>query len=108
MGGSKSRFSVQKESFPGSVQKCSESTDVDVILTTSGWLAKARVFCYFFCVCNRYGAGKMQIFDVQRLILEVFGGSWRRPGQALGGFWGSHQVCWDLDANMTKNDRFLT
>ena len=50
----------------------------------------------------------MQIFDVQRLILEVFGGSWRRPGQALGGFWGSHQVCWDLDANMTKNDRFLT
>ena len=71
---------------PRSVQKCLESVDFDVILTKSGWLAKARVFCYFFCVFNYYGAGKMQIFDVQRLILEVFGGSWRRPGQALGGF----------------------
>ena len=65
------------------------------------------MFSVIFCVCNSYGAGKMQIFDVQRLLLEVFGGSWRRPGQALGGFWVSHQVFWDLDAKIPKSDRFL-
>ena len=108
MGGQSPDFVSKKHSIPGSVQKCPESIDVDVILTKSGWLAKARVFCNFLCVFNRYGAGKMQIFDVQRLILKVFGGSWRRPGQALGDFWGSKQVFWDLAAKMTKIDRFLT
>ena len=83
VGGSSPDVLSKKQSFPGSIQKCSEASDFDVIFTKSGRLAKARVFCYFFCVCNKYGAGKMQIFDVQRLILKVFGGSWRRPGQAL-------------------------
>ena len=50
----------------------------------------------------------MKIFDVQKLIFEVFGGSWRRPGQALTGFWGSHLVFWALDAKMIKMIRFLT
>ena len=57
---------------------------------------------------NSYEAAKMQIFDVQKLIFEIFGGSWRRPGQALVFFGGSHQVFWDLDAQQTKNLRFLT
>ena len=48
-------------------------------------VGKIACFLIFFCVFIKYGAGKMQIFDVQRLILKVFGGSWRRPGQALRG-----------------------
>ena len=34
--------------------------------------------------------------------LRGFGGSWRRPGQALGDFWGAHGVCLVHDAKMTK------
>ena len=65
VGGSSPDVLSKKQSFPGSVQKCSKSKDFDVILTKSGWLAKARVFCYFFCVFNKYGAGKCR-FSMSR------------------------------------------